>query len=105
MTKTAETHIDSLLDGIKEPTTCKGHTRSAMLYINKEFGILPYRFGVTKEQTIVATFRNDSGTKHLGVEVYDDADVVVVVSESKEIIGSAMLGDADCVALIEKFNK
>ena len=105
MTSKIETYIDSLLNEVKKPTTCKGHARSAMLYMNKEFGILPYRLRATHEGTIIASFRNDSGTKNLVAEVDDDADVVIVVSENKEIIGSAMLGDVDCVALIEKFNK
>lgn len=93
-------------DGVAFPSNeCVLRAKSELLNVYNHFDILPYRLGVTHDESIIACFRCSVSPMTLGIEIDEDDYVAAVVSDGKNILGSALSEDADFGKLIGQFKK
>lgn len=79
-------------EGVSKPSErCIEHTRAYLYRLGDLFGILPFKVAYSKEQAVLAAYRNSANRNVLRLEIDEDLDAIANVSDGKRILASAVL--------------
>ena len=89
---------------IHPPTLeCRALAKSVVLKLLKEHQLYPSRISATIEEGVFVNYIDHINKRNLSIEIYNDLDIAVIITQDKEIITSIDISNEDFAKIIQIF--